>query len=199
MSSSDPVDCSSLGSSVHRIFQARTLPYPPPGDLLNPGIKPVSLTSPALAGGFFTTVATCEAQRSPMNQMKWASEECKGNTGFEGGIRKWEPQKVLLSGHRSEHPSVKNHREVLTQRVQVNTSGCRVARGLSEEIWDVGWVFFWNKVARRCREGGCEGEGRNRGSNSGKGGNIGSNLGALLRETADAKELILFRVLPERT
>ena len=39
------------------------LPFPPPGDLPNPGIgkKPVSLTSPALAGGFFTTSATWEA------------------------------------------------------------------------------------------------------------------------------------------
>ena len=33
------------------------LPSPSPGDLPNPGIKPVSLTSPALAGGFFTTSA----------------------------------------------------------------------------------------------------------------------------------------------
>ena len=31
------------------------LTFPPPGDLLDPGIKPVSLVSPALAGGFFTT------------------------------------------------------------------------------------------------------------------------------------------------
>jgi len=29
------------------------LPCPPPGDLPNPGIEPTSLTSPALAGGFF--------------------------------------------------------------------------------------------------------------------------------------------------
>ena len=28
---------------------------PPPGDLPHPGIKPVSLLSPALAGRFFTT------------------------------------------------------------------------------------------------------------------------------------------------
>ena len=34
------------------------LPCPPPGDLPHPGIEPVSLTSPALAGGFFTTRAT---------------------------------------------------------------------------------------------------------------------------------------------
>jgi len=28
---------------------------PPPGDLPDPGIKPMSPASPALAGGFFTT------------------------------------------------------------------------------------------------------------------------------------------------
>ena len=37
------------------------LPFPSPGDLPDPGIKPVSLVSPALAGGFFTTSATWEA------------------------------------------------------------------------------------------------------------------------------------------
>ena len=31
------------------------LPFPTPGDLLDPGIKLVSLASPVLAGGFFTT------------------------------------------------------------------------------------------------------------------------------------------------
>ena len=32
------------------------LPFPSPGDLPNPGIEPASLISPALAGGFWTTV-----------------------------------------------------------------------------------------------------------------------------------------------
>ena len=32
------------------------LPCPPPGNLPDPGIEPVSLESAALAGGFFTTV-----------------------------------------------------------------------------------------------------------------------------------------------
>ena len=32
------------------------LPFPPPGDLPDPGIKPVSLASPALADRFITTV-----------------------------------------------------------------------------------------------------------------------------------------------
>ena len=35
-------------------------PCPPLGDLPNPGIKLTSLTSPALAGGFFTTSTTWE-------------------------------------------------------------------------------------------------------------------------------------------
>ena len=34
------------------------LPCPPPGDLLDPGIKPASLTFPALAGKFFTSNIT---------------------------------------------------------------------------------------------------------------------------------------------
>ena len=33
------------------------LPFPPSGDLLNPGTEPVSHVAPALAGGFFTTRA----------------------------------------------------------------------------------------------------------------------------------------------
>ena len=39
----------------------RGLPCPPPGDLSDPGIEPVSLMSLALAGGFFTVSTTWEA------------------------------------------------------------------------------------------------------------------------------------------
>ena len=35
--------------------------FPTPGDLLGPGIEPMSLASPALVGGFFTTSTTREA------------------------------------------------------------------------------------------------------------------------------------------
>ena len=37
------------------------LPDPPPGDFPHPGIKTMSLASPALAEGFFTTNTTWEA------------------------------------------------------------------------------------------------------------------------------------------
>ena len=43
----------SMGFSRHEYWSG--LPFPTPGDLLNPGIKPMSLASPALAGEFFTT------------------------------------------------------------------------------------------------------------------------------------------------
>ena len=37
------------------------LPFSSPGDLPDPEIEPMSLSSPALAGGFFTTSAIWEA------------------------------------------------------------------------------------------------------------------------------------------
>ena len=43
-------------------------PCPPPGDLLDPGFKPTSLISPALAGRFFTTSNTWEAHKSTIFQ-----------------------------------------------------------------------------------------------------------------------------------
>ena len=52
------MDYSPPGASVHEILWQEYwggLPFPIPGDLPDPGIKPVSLISPALAGGFFTT------------------------------------------------------------------------------------------------------------------------------------------------
>ena len=53
-----PMDCGSLGSSVHGILQARIpgrVAISSSNDLPDPGIEPMSLVSPALAGGFFTT------------------------------------------------------------------------------------------------------------------------------------------------
>ena len=66
-----------LWAIVHRLFcpwlsrqeHWNRLPFPTPGSLLNPGIKPVSLASPALAGGFFTTGATWEAHSSWMKHL----------------------------------------------------------------------------------------------------------------------------------
>ena len=59
----DPMDCSPPVSPLHGILQATVLewvPCPLQG-LPNPHTEPTPLTSPALAGMFFTTSATWEA------------------------------------------------------------------------------------------------------------------------------------------
>ena len=53
------------------------LPFPSPGDLPDPGIKPMSLTSPMLAGGFFTTSTTWEALKVYITQ---------GQNSFNGAV-----------------------------------------------------------------------------------------------------------------
>ena len=71
----NPTDCSPPGSSVHGISQARILewlPFPSPGGLPNRGIKSTSLMCPILAGGFFPTSATWEAQGKCINTINTA-------------------------------------------------------------------------------------------------------------------------------
>ena len=60
----DSKDYSPPGSSFHGILWARILEWvsiPFFRDLPHPGIKRMSLVSPALPGGFFITSATCKA------------------------------------------------------------------------------------------------------------------------------------------
>ena len=59
----DPLDVAhqaplSMGFSRQEYWSGS--PCPPPVDLSDPGIKPASLKSPALAGNFFTTSASLE-------------------------------------------------------------------------------------------------------------------------------------------
>ena len=54
----------SMGFSRQQYWSG--LPCLPPGDLPNPGVKPGSLMSPTLAGGFFTTSAPWEQLRSSL-------------------------------------------------------------------------------------------------------------------------------------
>ena len=92
----DPRDCSPPGSSVHGILQARILEWVAISsyrDLPNPGIEPTSLTSPALAGGFFTTSASWETicppfllpnmpiPRPPTKSHPWAEHELRPTQG----------------------------------------------------------------------------------------------------------------------
>ena len=57
----------SMGSSRQEYWSG--LPFPSPGDLLDPVIKLQSLMSPALAVRFFTTIATWEAHQNDSFQL----------------------------------------------------------------------------------------------------------------------------------
>ena len=63
------------------------LPFPSPRDFPDPGIEPMSLESPALAGGFFTTSATWEAQRVDSTEGK--KKEKVGGLLGEKGFDNW--------------------------------------------------------------------------------------------------------------
>ena len=56
----DPQAPLSVGFSRQEYWSG--LPFPPPGDLPDPGIKPASPESPTLAAGFFTTELPGKAQ-----------------------------------------------------------------------------------------------------------------------------------------
>ena len=60
------VTCQALPSvEISRQEYWSGFPFPSPGDLPDPRIEPTSLTSIALAGKFFTTSATWEANEDP--------------------------------------------------------------------------------------------------------------------------------------
>ena len=85
------MDCSPPGSSVHEIFQARIwngLPFPTPGNLPDPGIKPTSFMSLALAGGFFTTNTTWEASFL-----------------FVGGLQNFQRNSIFWNGRTTDVPT----------------------------------------------------------------------------------------------
>ena len=54
-----------LSMGFSRQEHSSGLQFPPSVDLPNPGIKPVSFASPALAGDFFTTVPPEKMVNSP--------------------------------------------------------------------------------------------------------------------------------------
>ena len=62
------------------------LPCSSPGDLPDPGIEPASLTSPALAGGFFTSNTTNAFYSKSSNLFQPVSAVLLGLSGEQGLI-----------------------------------------------------------------------------------------------------------------
>ena len=112
----NPMDYSPRGSSVHRIPAKNTgsgLQCPPPGDVPNPGIRPVSLRSLALAGKLFTTVTTWKAQKNINDQhvkkmlnFRYSNSQgiaTKINRKFSSLSHWWKPRKPILQQTQGFH------------------------------------------------------------------------------------------------
>ena len=60
----------------------RGLSFPPPGNLPNPRIEPTSLTSPELAGGFFTTSASWKVLFPKLSKRAKSSKHLNRKSSF---------------------------------------------------------------------------------------------------------------------
>ena len=64
------------------------LPFPPPEVFPDPGIKTVSLASPALTGRFFTTSTHLRSHLYKMDALKWMSLKSKSMSNSYTAIKK---------------------------------------------------------------------------------------------------------------
>ena len=95
---------SSLSMGFSRLEYWSRLPCPPPGNLPDPGIELVSLTS-ALAGGFFTTSVTWEALtfsqeiKLPSSTGSWKKLESSRKTSISALLTMPKPLTVWITIH----------------------------------------------------------------------------------------------------
>ena len=67
----------------------RGLPFPPPGNLPNPRIGPTSLTSPEVAGGFFTTSASWKVLFPKLSKRTKSSKNLNTMSNFLCLLQPW--------------------------------------------------------------------------------------------------------------
>ena len=80
------------------------MPFTSPGDLPDPGIETLSLKSPAMAGGFFTTSATWEApevkgiiHQAPLSMESYRQE-------YRSGLPFTSPEDLMIQGSNLDLP-----------------------------------------------------------------------------------------------
>ena len=152
------MNCSLPGSSIHGISQARILQL----DLPKPGIKPASLLSSALAGGFFTTNTTWESspllrvgssgwdQPSSSSASLSIDNSCLCNqtwrcrfdpwVGKFPWSRKWQPTPVFLPGKFHGHKSLAGYSPWGSQRIGYDWATTFTSQLSCLCFWDfTGW------------------------------------------------------------
>ena len=127
----DTMNCGLWGSSLHGILQARILewvvigglPCPPPEDSSQPSYWTVSLMSPTLVGGFFTTSTTWEGEaqwkNSKLRQIRtWWIWFWEGDVREEAKVEKdWGKKKK----NQHDQISFQPQRKAMPKNAQTTT------------------------------------------------------------------------------
>ena len=101
-------------------------PFPSPGDLPDPGIEPASLTSPALASGFFTTSSTWEAQK---HWTKWQKTDIKAQIMSDFTYMKY------LGKKKFKRKYIRGYRDYGKWKVGISHLMFRVIKILGNRKW----------------------------------------------------------------
>ena len=121
------------------------LSCPPPGDISNTGIEPVSLESPALAGRLFATSATWEAQ---LNYM--LSLFIHGVTKSRTRLSDWSDLfTVPMKRHHLSHIRVLLHEKP----PEINSVSFHLV--LSLAVWHKVYYFLWILVFSSIKRALC--------------------------------------------
>ena len=125
------------------------LPCPPPGDLPNPGIKPVSPTSPALAGRFFTPEPPGKQQVQSLSIYSDSHNRVSDAIQPSHPLSSPFPPAPNTSQHQSLFQWVKSLHEVAKVLEFVSASlPAKKSQGWSHSEW-TGWIFLQSKGLSR--------------------------------------------------
>ena len=123
----------SMGFSSQKYWSG--LPFPFPGELSHPGIEPISLMSPALTGGFFTTCPTWGANLYKTPQQKSATIWAWGAPNIHGSAKRVNRSFCSSSWH-------------MLSKTRKHISGTQVVKSLALWINDDQWILAEVMTAR---------------------------------------------------
>ena len=127
-----------LSMGILQARYQRGLPYPIPGDLLDPGIELTSLMSSVLAGGFLTTSITWEALK-----MKVLNKNCKFHIVHQvhnsGTPRKKTGLTIPICC-----PNISKEIDIKVPNLEICESESGSCSVVSDSLWLHGLYSLWN-------------------------------------------------------
>ena len=125
------------------------LPFPPPGDLPNPQIKPASLSSPALADRFFNTSTTWEVHKN--TQKNYTKKDLHDPDNHDREITHLEPD-ILECEVKWALGSITTNKANVCDRIPVELlqilkdDAVKVLHSICQQIWKIQqWPQDWKR------------------------------------------------------